>query len=76
MRSNSSALKELAFTRVGPAAYSSIPAALRAPPRGAYSRTAEALLRVAGWDTAGRPRYKISRINGFVKDAMVLLTQP
>jgi hypothetical protein len=25
-------------------------------------------LRVAGWDTADRPTYKISRINDFVKD--------
>jgi hypothetical protein len=32
------------------------------------SRTAEALMRVAGWDTADRTEYKISRINGFVKD--------
>ena len=35
MRSNSSALKELAFTRVGPAVEFWFPAVLRAPPGGA-----------------------------------------
>ena len=35
MRSNSSALSELAFTRVGPAVEFWFPAVLRAPPWGA-----------------------------------------
>ena len=75
MRSNSSVLNELAFTRVGPAV------SYRPPPRSArpygapiaHSRGPLARRRVG--HGGYRTEYKISRINAFVKDDGWPMTQ-
>jgi len=69
MRSNSSALSELAFTRVGRPSSSGFPRC-SVRPKGRLARTAEALPRVEGWDTAGQDNLEDQQNQRFVKERL------